>query len=147
VVCDEPVSALDVSIQSQILNLLDELQEALGLTYIFIAHGLHVVKHVSDRVGVMYLGKLVEVAPTDALFDNPQHPYTKALLTAIPIPDPARRGKRQLLEGDVPSPAKPPPGCRFHTRCPIAVEGCRQEEPLHRKTESGHLVACHLAGN
>jgi len=147
VVCDEPVSALDVSIQSQILNLLDELQGAFGLTYIFIAHGLHVVKHVSDRVGVMYLGKLVEVAPADALFDHALHPYTRALLTAIPIPDPGRRGKRQLLTGDVPSPVNPPPGCRFHTRCSIVEERCRLEEPLQREMGSGHLVACHLAKN
>ncbi len=146
VVCDEPVSALDVSIQSQILNLLDELQEAFGLTYIFIAHGLHVVKHVSDRVGVMYLGKLVEVAPADALFDHALHPYTQALLTAIPIPDPARKGKKQILEGDVPSPSNPPTGCRFHTRCPIAIDRCKQEEPDQRELEPKHVVACHLAG-
>ncbi len=146
VVCDEPVSALDVSIQSQILNLLDELQDVFGLTYIFIAHGLHVVKHVSDRVGVMYLGKLVEVAPADALFDHALHPYTQALLTAIPIPDPDRRGKRQILEGDVPSPVNPPSGCRFHTRCSIVDERCRHEEPVQRELESNHWVACHRAG-
>ncbi len=146
VVCDEPVSALDVSIQSQIIRLLERLQKALGLTYIFISHGLHVVKHVSNRVAVMYLGKIVEIATTEDLFDCALHPYTRALLTAIPIPDPSRRGKRQILQGDVPSPANPPKGCRFHTRCPIAVERCFHEEPHQQKVNDTHIVACHLAG-
>lgn len=147
IICDEPVSALDVSIQSQILNLLDELQDQFKLTYIFIAHGLHVIKHVSDRVGVMYLGKLVEVAPSEELFRSPKHPYTEALLSAIPVPDPdAKRQGRVILEGDVPSPAKPPSGCRFHTRCVLAADRCRAEEPVLRRVAPDRSVACHLRG-
>ncbi len=147
IICDEPVSALDVSIQSQILNLLDELQDQFKLTYVFIAHGLHVIKHVSDRIGVMYLGKLVEVAPSEELFRAPLHPYTEALLSAIPVPDPdAKRQGRVILEGDVPSPAKPPSGCRFHTRCVLATDRCRTEEPVLRQTGAERSVACHLRG-
>ncbi len=145
VICDEPVSALDVSIQSQILNLLDDLQDQFGLTYIFIAHGLHVIKHVSDRVGVMYLGKLVEMAQVDDLFSHPSHPYTQALLSAIPYPDPEVQMERTVLEGEVPSPVNPPSGCRFHTRCARVTERCRAEEPEKREIEPDHLVACHLA--
>ncbi len=144
VICDEPVSALDVSIQSQILNLLDELQERFQLTYIFIAHGLHVVRHVSDMVGVMYLGKLVEVAPTDELFSRPCHPYTEALLSAIPIPNPKKKQQRIVLEGDVPSPVNPPAGCRFHGRCRRATERCKVEEPDLKDLGGGHQVSCHL---
>ena len=144
IICDEPVSALDVSIQSQVLNLLKELQTEFGLTYLFIAHGLHVVKHVSDRVGVMYLGKLVEVADSKALFDNPQHPYTEALLSAIPVPDPTAKRERIVLEGDVPSPVHPPNGCRFNTRCPYVMDICRQVEPVLTDLGGGHQVACHL---
>ncbi|MHB0885707.1 MAG: ABC transporter ATP-binding protein [Bacillota bacterium] len=145
IVADEPVSALDVSIQSQILNLLSDLQADLGVTYLFIAHGLHVVKHVSDRIGVMYLGKLVEMAPGDELYRMAAHPYTKALVSAIPIPDPKGRRERIILEGDVPSPVNPPSGCRFHTRCPHTTDRCRQEEPELRKIADGHEVSCHLA--
>jgi oligopeptide transport system ATP-binding protein len=144
IICDEPVSALDVSIQSQVLNLLKELQQDFGLTYLFIAHGLHVVKHVSDRVGVMYLGKLVEVATSDELFSSPQHPYTEALLSAIPIPDPTAKRERIVLQGDVPSPVNPPQGCRFNTRCPYVMDICRQVEPTLADVGDGHLVACHL---
>lgn len=146
VICDEPVSALDVSIQSQILNLLKDLQGRMGLTMIFIAHGLHVVKYVSDRVGVMYLGKLVEIAPSTDIFSDPLHPYTRALISAIPIPDPDVERQRVLLQGDVPSPIDPPPGCRFHTRCPVAVGGCRHEEPALRDLGGGRFLACHLTG-
>jgi oligopeptide transport system ATP-binding protein len=146
IICDEPVSALDVSIQSQILNLLDELQHTLGLTYVFIAHGLHVVKHVSNRIGVMYLGKLVEVAPSQALFAGPCHPYTQALISAIPVPNPEITGSRIVLEGDVPSPIRPPSGCRFHTRCRHVVGRCREEEPALLQVGEDHLVACHLSG-
>lgn len=144
IVCDEPVSALDVSIQSQIINLLCDLQAKLGLTYLFIAHGLHVVKHISDRVGVMYLGKLVELADSQTLYAEPRHPYTQALLSAIPVPDPDRKSERVVLQGDVPSPINPPAGCRFCTRCPFVMEECRKVEPPLKDTGSGHYVACHL---
>ena len=143
IVCDEPVSALDVSIQSQIINLLDDLQNRLGLAYIFIAHSLNVVKHISDRIAVMYLGKIVEIATSDDLFANPLHPYTQALLSAIPVPAPGAQPPPIPLEGDVPSPANPPAGCRFHTRCKYCVERCRTEEPV-LTGEGGHQVACHL---
>lgn len=143
VVCDEPVSALDVSIQSQILNLLSDLQKSLGLTYLFIAHGLAAVKQVSNRVGVMYLGKLVELAEGDELYHSPRHPYTEALLSAIPIPDPDIRRERILLDGDVPSPENPPSGCRFSTRCRRARDLCRVEEPPWTSDTRGHFSACH----
>jgi oligopeptide/dipeptide ABC transporter ATP-binding protein len=147
IVADEPVSALDVSIQAQIINLMEELQQELGLTYLFIAHDLAVVRHISDRIAVMYLGKIVEVAPSDDLYDNPLHPYTITLLSSIPIPDPEIEKTRTAIrvEGDLPSPANPPPACRFHTRCPfVQPTRCAEEEPLLRPLE-GHVVACHYA--
>ncbi|MCS7061250.1 MAG: ABC transporter ATP-binding protein [Anaerolineae bacterium] len=145
IVCDEPVSALDVSIQSQVLNLLKDLQREFGLTYLFIAHNLSVVEHISDRVGVMYLGKLVELTDRETLFREPLHPYTKALLSAIPIPDPTLKRERIILQGEVPSPINPPSGCRFHPRCPVAIDRCKVEDPPFEELRPNHLVACHVA--
>jgi oligopeptide transport system ATP-binding protein len=144
IICDEPVSALDVSIQAQIINLLEELQAELGLTYLFIAHDLSVVRHISDRVAVMYLGKIAEITDRKSLYENPQHPYTRALLSAVPIPDPAIEAQREhiVLGGEVPSPLHPPPGCVFHPRCPIAIEECRRAVPELREVKPGHFAAC-----
>lgn len=145
IICDEPVSALDVSIQSQVLNILKDLQKEFGLTYLFIAHNLSVVEHVSDRVVVMYLGKVVEITTREELFRNPQHPYTQALMSAIPVPNPRLKRQRTILKGDVPSPLNPPTGCRFHPRCPVAVAQCSAEEPQLREINPDHWVACWLA--
>jgi oligopeptide transport system ATP-binding protein len=148
VVCDEPIAALDVSIQAQVVNLLQELQEKLTLTYLFIAHDLSMVRHISDRVAVMYLGKIVELTDREELYERALHPYTLALLSAVPIPDPVLEGQRKriILEGDVPSPANPPAGCRFHSRCWLAIEICQEQEPEFRDAGAGHWVACHRAG-
>ena len=145
IICDEPVSALDVSIQSQVLNILKDLQKEFGLTYLFIAHNLSVVEHISDRVGVMYLGKMVELTTREELFRQPLHPYTMALMTAIPIPNPRLKRQRTILKGDVPSPLNPPKGCRFHPRCPVALEMCSQEEPQFKELLPDHWVACWVA--
>ncbi len=144
IVCDEPVSALDVSIQAQIINLLNDLQEKYKLTYLFISHDLSVVEHISDAVGVMYLGNLVEYGPKEKIFSNPLHPYTKALFSAIPVPDPTVKMNRIVLEGSIPSPANPPKGCKFHTRCANCMECCKEIEPVQKEIEPGHFVTCHL---
>jgi oligopeptide transport system ATP-binding protein len=147
IVCDEPIAALDVSIQAQVVNLLENLQDVLGLTYLFISHDLSMVRHIADRVAVMYLGKIMELADVDTLYTRPKHPYTQALLSAVPVPDPEVEAtrKRVILQGDIPSPANPPPGCVFNTRCPVAQERCVNEVPEWRELESGHWVACHFA--
>ena len=147
IICDEPISSLDVSIQAQVVNLLEDLQEQLGLTYLFIAHDLSMVRHISDRMAVMYLGKIVELADRDEIYLHPLHPYTKALMSAVPVPDPdiSETRHRIILEGDIPSPANPPFGCNFNTRCPIAKEVCFQEEPAYREIKVKHWTACHFA--
>lgn len=147
IIADEPISALDVSIQAQVVNLMQELQRKMGLTYLFIAHDLSMVKHISDRVAVMYLGKIVELAESSELYDNPRHPYTRALLSAIPIPDPQVEAEREriVLKGDLPSPINPPSGCQFHTRCPIATEKCKTDAPKLAEVSKGHFAACHYA--
>ena len=142
--CDEPISALDVSVQAQIINLFIELQETFKLTYLFISHDLRVVRHISDRVAVMYLGKIVELSESRELYKNPLHPYTKILISSVPIADPEKKREHTVLKGDVPSPINPPSGCSFHPRCPIAVEMCKTEEPELRDKGSGHFVSCHL---
>ena len=144
IICDEPISALDVSIQAQVVNMLEELQEKFGLTYLFIAHDLSMVKHISTKIGVMYLGKIVEQGYADELYSNPQHPYTKALLSAIPVPNPRRENQRIVLQGDVPSPINPPSGCRFRTRCQYAMPKCAEQEPILKDIGSEHFVSCHL---
>jgi oligopeptide transport system ATP-binding protein len=144
IVADEPVAALDVSIQAQILNLLTDLQKDFGLTYLFIAHDLSVVQYISKRIGVMYLGQMVELSESDRLYENPLHPYTKALLSAIPVADPFVKKERIHLQGELPSPVNPPSGCRFHTRCPLATDECRSKTPVFREVEAGHYVACHV---
>jgi oligopeptide transport system ATP-binding protein len=146
IVLDEPTSALDVSVQAQIINLLQQLQHELKLTYLFITHDLSVVQHISDRIAVMYLGKVVELSDTDTIFENPQHPYTQALLASAPSLDPEFRRERIILAGGVPDPANPPSGCRFHPRCPIAIDKCAELEPKLKTTEDGHMAACHLVG-
>jgi peptide/nickel transport system ATP-binding protein len=144
IIADEPVSALDVSVQAQVINLLMDLQEEFNLTYLFISHDLGVVEHIGHRIAVMYLGQIVEIAPKEQLFENPLHPYSQALIEAAPIPDPRARRTRLVIEGDVPSPMNPPPGCRFHTRCPYAFSRCRSEEPALREVTPDRFVACHL---
>ena len=146
IVCDEPIAALDVSIQAQVVNLLEDLQQSLGLTYLFISHDLSMIRHIADRVAIMYLGKIMELGPSDRVYENPLHPYTKALLSAVPMPDPVSEAERRrtILTGDVPNAANPPSGCPFRTRCPIAVDRCASEEPAWRELRTNHRVACHL---